>query len=81
MQVLKEWVEKASMLKERCEHVMASTEFGIFVVGGIHLYQRRDDRYGLVHCKISAAGGGGGGVEWASFWWVIGAIGWCDQLV
>lgn len=41
--ILKEWIEKASMLHERCEHAMASTAHGIFVLGGVQLYRHDYD--------------------------------------
>lgn len=38
--ILKEWIEKAPMLHERCEHVLGSTPAGIYAVGGVQLYKR-----------------------------------------
>ena len=41
--ILKDWIEKTAMITDRCEHVMASTKSGIFVLGGRQVY--RNGRY------------------------------------
>ena len=43
--ILKDWIEKAPMLHERCEHVMRSTQAGIFILGGRKVYRNRNDHY------------------------------------
>ena len=43
--ILKDWIDKAPMVHERCEHVIGSTQAGIFVLGGRQLYRNRTDHY------------------------------------
>ncbi len=41
---LNEWIQKAPMSSERCEHVMCSTSAGIYVVGGAQIYRPSSER-------------------------------------
>ena len=43
--ILKDWIEKASMHTDRCEHVMGSTKTGIFLLGGRQIYRNRNESY------------------------------------